>query len=309
MAGRRSKTGAETGAETGARTRRGAPLWLAAATLPGVPALAADGPYHFRDAPIAWTACADPMIDGLDCAVYATPLDYRQEDGPTVELALRRMPAQGGKPVGVPFFNPGGPGGTGSVQFPQWYQPFPAAVRRSFEILSRDPRGIGESTQAGCFEDAGEAAALLGDFGAFPVSYDAQRAWREAYGTFAEGLRCERGRDPRPSLDRGHRARPRAVAAGLGGAQLLDSYGILLGATYADLFPATPSSSTRANAPRIMSRPIWWRRACPARRGELLPGRKPLSRGPRGLRESCSPRPQSREGLDFMRENLVKILK
>lgn len=230
----------ETGAETGARTRRGAALWLAAATLPGGPALAADGPYHFRDAPIAWSACADPMIDGLDCAVYAAPLDYRQEEGPTVELALRRMPARGGKPVGVLFFNPGGPGGTGTVQFPQWYGLFPAAVRQSFDIVSWDPRGIGESTQARCFEDADEEAALFGDFGAFPVSYDEQRAWREAYGKFAKACAANAAgilahlstADTARDLEQLRRAS--------GGAPLNYwgvSYGTLLGATYANLFP------------------------------------------------------------------------
>ncbi len=236
MAGCRS----ETGAETGARTRRGAALWLAAATLPGGPALAADGPYHFRDAPIAWSACADPMIDGLDCAVYAAPLDYRQEEGPTVELALRRMPARGGKPVGVLFFNPGGPGGTGTVQFPQWYGLFPAAVRQSFDIVSWDPRGIGESTQARCFEDADEEAALFGDFGAFPVSYDEQRAWREAYGKFAKACAANAAgilahlstADTARDLEQLRRAS--------GGAPLNYwgvSYGTLLGATYANMFP------------------------------------------------------------------------
>ena len=226
--------------ETGARTRRGAALWLAAATLPGAPALAAEAPYHFRDTPIAWSACADPMIEGLECAVYAAPLDYRQEDGPTVELALRRMPAQGGKPAGVLFFNPGGPGGTGSVQFPQWYGLFPAAVRRSFDIVSWDPRGIGESTQARCFQDAGEEAALLGDLGAFPASYDAQKAWREAYGAFAKACAANAA-DILAHLSTADTARDlEQLRRASGGAPLNYwgvSYGTLLGATYANMFP------------------------------------------------------------------------
>ena len=84
---------------------RRAGLCLAAILL-APPGLARDAAYHFRTDPIAWSACPDPLIDGLDCATYRVPLDYRRQDGPTLDLALRRMRAQGGAPVGTLFFNP-----------------------------------------------------------------------------------------------------------------------------------------------------------------------------------------------------------
>lgn len=217
-----------------------AALCVAAAMLPAPPAAAAGGVYRFSEKPIAWTACTDPLIDGLECAVYEVPLDYRQDGGPTVTLALRRMPAQGGKPVGTLFFNPGGPGGTGTLQFPQWYGEFPEAVRRSFDIVSWDPRGIGESTQARCFDSADEEAALIGDLGAFPATYDAQAAWTDAYPKFATVCATKAG-DLLAHLSTADTARDlEQLRIASGGAPLNYwgvSYGTFLGATYAGLFP------------------------------------------------------------------------
>lgn len=70
-------------------------LAAASALAAAAPALADDAAYRFRHEPIQWSACAasDAVIDGLQCATYAVPLDYRAENGPTIALALRRMPA------------------------------------------------------------------------------------------------------------------------------------------------------------------------------------------------------------------------
>ena len=217
-----------------------AALCLVASALPAPRATAGDVTYHFSEEPIHWSACADPLIDGLECAVYEAPLDYRQEAGPTVRLALRRMPAQGGKPVGTLLFNPGGSGGTGTLQFPQWYGQFPSAVRQSFDIVSWDPRGIGESTQARCFQDPDEEAALIGDLGAFPATYDEQRAWGDAYAKFATAC-ATNAADLLSHLSTADTARDLEQLRLAGGGEALNfwgvSYGTFLGATYAGLFP------------------------------------------------------------------------
>ena len=222
------------------RRRGGAALCLAASALPAPRATADDAAYHFNAEPIQWSACAGAPIDGLECAVYSAPLDYRQESGPTVELALRRMPAQGGDAVGILFFNPGGPGGTGSVQFLQWYGEFPEAVRRSFDIVSWDPRGIGESTQARCFDSPDKEADLIGDLGAFPATYNGQAAWRDAYAKFAAAC-ATKAADLLAHLSTADTARDlEQIRLASGGAPLNYwgvSYGTFLGATYAGLFP------------------------------------------------------------------------
>jgi pimeloyl-ACP methyl ester carboxylesterase len=220
---------------------RGAGVALTAGMLAVAlqPAAGAESAYHFRQEPVAWSACPDPAIDGLECAIYAVPLDYRQADGPTIEVALRRMPAAG-EAKGILFFNPGGPGGTGTGQFPQWYGQFPEAVRQSFDIVSWDPRGIGESSGAQCFANGDEEAALIGGLGAFPATYAEQVTWRDAYAAFSQAC-AEKAADLLARVSTADVARDlEQLRRATGGAPLNYwgvSYGTFLGATYANLFP------------------------------------------------------------------------
>ena len=58
---------------------------------------------------LAWSACAD--ADGWECATLPVPLDYADPTGPTIDLALTRLPA--GDParrIGALVVNCGGPG-------------------------------------------------------------------------------------------------------------------------------------------------------------------------------------------------------
>jgi pimeloyl-ACP methyl ester carboxylesterase len=205
----------------------------------GIAPAAGQDAYHFRDAPIEWSACPDPAIERIECATYDVPLDYRQPGGPTLKLALRRMRAEGPS-KGVLFFNPGGPGGTGTGQFPQWYGQFPEEVRLSFDLVSWDPRGIGESTRAQCFDNGEQEAALIGVLGAFPTSYDEQRAWTDAYARFSEAC-AEKAADTLRHLSTADVARDlEQLRLASGGGPLNYwgvSYGTLLGATYANMFP------------------------------------------------------------------------
>ncbi|MEU9135177.1 hypothetical protein AB0D33_04245 [Streptomyces sp. NPDC048404] len=61
--------------------------------------------------------------------------------------------------IGTLFFNPGGPGGPGTVQKPQNYGFFPKKVRERFDIVSWVPRRIGNSTAVNCFASPEEAEA------------------------------------------------------------------------------------------------------------------------------------------------------
>lgn len=213
---------------------------LAVLWIFGAGAVAAeDSAYHFRTEPIAWVACKDPLIDGLECATYDVPLDYRETGGKTLTLALRRMPASGTS-KGIVFFNPGGPGGTGTLQFPQWYGLFPQAVRENFDIVSWDPRGIGESTRAQCYDNGDEEAAVIGAFEAFPVTYAEQAAWHEGYSAFSKACADKAG-EVLSHLSTADVARDlEQLRLASGGAPINYwgvSYGTILGATYANLFP------------------------------------------------------------------------
>ena len=123
-----------------------------------------------------WAACpaADsptaPDLSSFQCATATVPLDYADPSGKSIDLAVVRHPAiDATAKIGTLFFNPGGPGGTGTGQFPAWFRFFPAELQRRFDIVSWDPRGIGESTATQCFDSAHAEGELLGALPAFPI--------------------------------------------------------------------------------------------------------------------------------------------
>ena len=227
--------------------RRVATAAVAIAGLAGFPALApaaglaaaaAAAPVPVLD----WQPCADPGQRGFDCATAQAPLDYSDPQGATIELAvIRHLATDPANRLGTFFFNPGGPGGPGTLQLPQWLGLFPATLRARFDLISWDPRGVGASTAVRCFatsEDEQKFFAGLPD--GFPVGRAEQRAWISLYARF--GLRCAESNgdllahvsttDTANDLDLLRQAvgDPQLNFLGL-------SYGTFLGATYANLFP------------------------------------------------------------------------
>ncbi|MFD7973533.1 alpha/beta hydrolase [Streptomyces clavifer] len=205
------------------------------------PAAAGGAPAPSVPAPrLDWKPCVQGSP--FDCAAAKVPLDYGSPGGRAVELAVVRRKATGPGPrVGTLFFNPGGPGGPGTVQMPQNYESFPREVRERFDIVSWDPRGIGSSTAVNCFANPEEAADWSGSKAAgFPVGEKERTAFVAAYEDLVR--RCEK-RDPdllrhvstaetARDLDQLRRAvgEPQLNYLGI-------SYGTILGATYANLFP------------------------------------------------------------------------
>ncbi|MEU0432051.1 alpha/beta hydrolase [Streptomyces sp. NPDC006290] len=199
-------------------------------TAPSVPGLRLD-----------WRACAGNS--SYDCATAHVPLDYDKPRGRTIELAVVKRKATGpGRRIGTLFFNPGGPGGPGTVQMPQNYDFFPKKVRERFDIVSWDPRGVGNSTAVNCFASPEEAEAWNASKPAgFPVGRQERQAWISAYRKLGrlcderdpELLRHVSTEDNARDLDRLRRAvgDPKLTYLGI-------SYGTILGATYANLFPS-----------------------------------------------------------------------
>ncbi|MEV8594203.1 alpha/beta fold hydrolase [Streptomyces sp. NPDC052012] len=187
-----------------------------------------------------WRQCV-PGSD-FDCATAEMPLDHGDPDGRTLDLAvIRRKATDPGRRIGTLFFNPGGPGGPGTVQMPQNYAYFPREVRERFDIVSWDPRGIGSSTAVNCFANPEEAAEWnAGKAANFPVGEAERRVFLAAYKDLTR--RCEQRApellrhvstaDTARDLDRLRQAvgDPQLTYLGI-------SYGTILGATYANLFP------------------------------------------------------------------------
>jgi hypothetical protein len=62
---------------------------LAAAVFPGAPGMAAASPVQPRVPALHWAACGN----GFECTTATVPLDYDHPRGPTISLALIRLPA------------------------------------------------------------------------------------------------------------------------------------------------------------------------------------------------------------------------
>ncbi len=105
---------------------------------------------------IAWGACepfGSPPAEqlgtsGWECGTLAAAMDPFGDGGvseATVELALTRHLATGER-RGTIVLNPGGPGGAGLPAAWGLRSGMPADVLRAFDIVSWDPRGVGQST-------------------------------------------------------------------------------------------------------------------------------------------------------------------
>jgi pimeloyl-ACP methyl ester carboxylesterase len=194
-------------------------------------------------APVAWQECGP----NLDCATVEVPVVHADPDGPTTGLAVvRHRATDPAQRIGSLLTNPGGPGGPaaegvraiGTPMDPGVWSP---ELLARYDIVGMDPRGVGESGGIRCLSDADREAALAVDLdptvtaGLPREEVDAQA--RE----LAEG--CAAGVDAGllANMATDDVARDMdLVRAALGEdriSYLGTSYGTLLGATYATLFP------------------------------------------------------------------------
>jgi pimeloyl-ACP methyl ester carboxylesterase len=99
---------------------------------------------------LAWTPCGD----GFECAKLAVPRNWTDRSGEKIELALSRLPttAMGHRRIGSLLVNFGGPGDPGVSSLRQSGPLIRAATRGRFDVVSWDPRGLGQSTPILCPE-------------------------------------------------------------------------------------------------------------------------------------------------------------
>jgi pimeloyl-ACP methyl ester carboxylesterase len=93
---------------------------------------------------VRWRACGSGQ-----CALVLAPLDYAHPDRAAVQLAVKRVRADGGPSRGTVVVNPGGPGGSGREMVDQLGN----RELRGFDLIGWDPRGIGGSARVRCDED------------------------------------------------------------------------------------------------------------------------------------------------------------
>lgn len=187
---------------------------------------------------LTWSDCTG----GMQCATAEAPLDWSDPGGDTIELALVRQPATSSNPLGSLLINPGGPGGSGydfvkdSVDYAT-----DERLQASYDIVGFDPRGVGRSTPVSCYQDPAELDSYIYDIFPGTPGSDEWLAAASAAST-AFGQRCLELTGPLlGNVDTISAARDLdMLRAALGDTELNYlgySYGTLLGAVYADLFP------------------------------------------------------------------------
>lgn len=185
-----------------------------------------------------WSGCenrAGDLID-LECATLVVPLDHADPGGELIEVAVARAAtANAGRRIGSLVFNPGGPGGSGIEFLTAAAALVPAAIADRFDLVSFDPRGVGESTPIECEVDFDDDVTLLeaGDDAGW------ERLLAEAESRVGTCTTETLGLEPHVGTNNAARDLD-ALRAALGDDQLSYvgfSYGTRLGATYAELFP------------------------------------------------------------------------
>jgi pimeloyl-ACP methyl ester carboxylesterase len=174
-----------------------------------------------------------------ECGDLTVPQDWSREGGPTFTLALLRMRSTGGDAKkGSLLVNPGGPGASGFDLAAYSALLLPAEVRRSFDVVGFDPRGVGRSTQIACISDEDkDAVTAASPDPASQAAFDEQVALARKV-----GAGCARKHGAALGLfSTEQTARDMdAIRAAVGDPKLSYlgySYGTLLGAVYARLFP------------------------------------------------------------------------
>ena len=188
---------------------------------------------------LTWRACES----GFQCATARVPLDYRRPGGSKISLALIRhlATASPARRLGTMFVNFGGP----MEQFEPFLSGFsaiPAALRQRYDIVAFDPRGFGFSTAVRCFSSVGAENKFLAGLPPFPVGAAQDATWERTWARF-DALCARRNGSLLDHVTTADTARDLNLLRQAVGARKLNylgaSYGSVLGAIYANLFPAT----------------------------------------------------------------------
>jgi len=224
-------------------TAIGAMVVLAATTLvsaSGAAAAPLAAPAAAPAPTIVWGACPAGYPAGLECSTVTTPLNYAKPSGATLKIAVSRAKATGtpAERQGVMLVNRGGPGGTGVAYAASVQRRLPDAVKKAYDVIGFDPRGVGLSAPVYCVDPAEFYTAPARDTvpkSAIDLAINTGRA-----ATYAEGCLTKNGSDIR-HFNTANTARDMdRIRTALGEKQinyLGYSYGTYLGATYATLFP------------------------------------------------------------------------
>jgi pimeloyl-ACP methyl ester carboxylesterase len=200
------------------------------------------GAVHWQSCPEVAKAALGKVPKNVtyDCGKVGVPQDWGNPGaGNTFGIALMRARATNQRDrIGSLVVDPGGPGGSGVDLAAYLSIGLPAEITQRFDIVGFDPRGVGRSDEVKCFSDAD----LDTSFGADPdpvsqADFDkaaafAKKMTQGCADKYGDGLRLFSTEQAARDME--------AIRSTLGDSKLTYlgySYGTLLGAVYAQLFP------------------------------------------------------------------------
>ncbi|MFP3988083.1 alpha/beta hydrolase [Streptomyces sp. E11-3] len=199
---------------------------------------------------LKWSTCPAPSVaqgggeapgQAWDCATMKAPLDYEKPDGETIDVALIRKKATGSdkaERIGSLVFNFGGPGASGVATLPSAAEDY-GTLNERYDLVSFDPRGVGESATVDCVDDKEIDEDRASDEGPPRTAAEEQEALADNKESVAQ---CEkRSGKVLPYVRTTDTARDMDLMRQVLGDDKLNyfgiSYGTELGGTYAHLFP------------------------------------------------------------------------
>lgn len=209
-------------------------------------------PKNLATQKLDWKTCAAPSVEqgggpspsplpgkvSWQCSFMTVPLDYAKPDGDTVKLALiRAKAADTSHRIGSLVFNFGGPGGSGVTGLPSFAKDY-EKLRARYDLVSFDPRGVGDSDGVRCESDKQLDAYYAQD--ATPDDAAEEKSLTEGLASFAAGCERDSGREL-PYVGTTNAARDMELMRQVLGDKKLYyfgiSYGTELGGVYAHLYP------------------------------------------------------------------------
>ncbi|WP_031476987.1 alpha/beta hydrolase [Streptomyces bicolor] len=191
-------------------------------------------------APLKWTECEGEGLDPRqECATLSVPMDYADPGGPTIDIAVSRIPSE--KPSarrGALLLIAGGPGGDSLGDPSGEGKKLPQSVRDAYDLIGFAPRGNAPSTPVNC------------EVGEEDLARTSLRPWPAPDGSVTENMAtakrisdaCARnGGELMKHISTLNNARDiDRIRAALGERKLSAwgvSYGTYIGSAYAELFP------------------------------------------------------------------------
>ncbi|WP_435825612.1 alpha/beta fold hydrolase, partial [Nocardiopsis alba] len=216
-----------------------------------------DHPFHGQN--IAWEPCLTPeelaateTVEGdpdwlrrLECGTVTVPMDHGDPEGRTLDLALVRHPAQGPADGrrGSLVFEFGGPGVSGVDTFLAGSLPLGREIRDSFDLVSFDPRGVGDSEGFSCplLRVMDRPLSEADRIGAAEVGGDLLTDMEKSAHALAAACEKEAGADFLATMGTVNVARDLDIMRDALGDERLNyvgfSYGTYIGALYAEMYP------------------------------------------------------------------------